>query len=171
MAGVLPNGRSASGSVGSTSGGSSSGFKFKASVTFKGFDELLRVLEQLPKEMKENVYEDALRAGSEILYRRLIEVAPVHKGPQSKASRTYGSIMENLRRFKLKFNVPKNSVIFRVSVGDAFWGGFLDRGTHSIPATAWYRRAVKATRVKIRKTIEERLKAGLQASFDKLKRK
>lgn len=170
MAGILPNGRSKY--SGSSSRSTSSGTGTIKSGDFKvsGFKEAIALLNRLPKEMQNKVITDALREGTEVVYKAIIANAPRHKGKQSKASRMYGSILENIRMYKCKFNVPADWVIFRVSTGDAFWGNFIERGTRFIAAMPWFRPKADSCASRVKRVVADRMKSGFDEAVARLLR-
>jgi len=95
------------------------------------------------------------------------KAAPVGKRP-SKASATYGRLKDNIRVIRLKRNIPKSSVSFRIDTGKAFWGYMVEFGTSTLAPMPWFRPAVDAGLAKALNKIKERLAIGIEREAIKL---
>ncbi len=72
--------------------------------------------------------------------------------------------------FKLKYNVPEDTVIFRVDTGDGFWGLFLEYGTRVIQAKPFFRPAIDANIDHISNEVKQKLAKGIESEAKKLAR-
>lgn len=130
------------------------------------------MFKRLPREIKDDVLTDAVREGGKVMHSAIKAKVPVSangKG-RSKASQAYGHLKENVRLFKLKLDIPKNKVIFRVSTTDAFWGNFLEYGTKMIQAMPWFRPAADAAADRAAATIVTRITDGINEIIQKYAR-
>lgn len=133
-----------------------------------GLSEARRLLKQLPEKVQNKVLIDSVRAGTDIIHKAVKASAPQSTNRRSKASYMYGHLKENIRMFKLKFNVPEETVIFRVNTGDAFWARFLEYGTRFMPARPWFRPAVDANAERAVSAMKEKLAQGIEREAMKL---
>lgn len=135
-----------------------------------GLSEARDLLKKLPDKVANKVLVDALRSGTTIVHKAVLNSAPYATGKRSRASELYGHLKDNIRMFKLKFNVPEQTVIFRVNTGDSFWGRFLEFGTRFFPARPWFRPAVDANIDHASNEIKEKLAEGIEREALKMSR-
>lgn len=106
-------------------------------TTLGGARELDRVLKQLPKALRGQVLENAVRAGANVVRKEARARAP--RGADASHP-SLGRLADNLRVSKDKRGA--NSVDMLLHTGKAFWGMFLEFGTSKVPARPWFRPAL-----------------------------
>ena len=151
-----------------------------AIYSLHGFDELDKLLKELPEKVQDAVLKDATRVAARDLLPSIRAAAPDHTGKQSKASQTYGTLKSNIRVEFLRWTRSRRGIKgWRVVTGDAFWGNFLEFGTRFIPCRrgggfarlGWFKEAVEANGERTLVKLSEGLLAGIEKEANKLIKK
>lgn len=109
----------------------------KARFDLQGGAELSKALAAIETEVATKVGEFAVRTTARDLLNALNEAAP-YDPEEGGLSAKYGHLNQNLRIRKIRPRKP-DRVIYRVGVGHAFWGAFVEFGTATAPAHPWFR--------------------------------
>lgn len=151
-------------------------------VTYKlkGFEELSKLLDELPETVQDAVLGDATRVAARDLLPSIRAAAPVHEGKQSQASQRYGTLRENIRAEFLRWTRSRKGIKgWRIVTGDAFWGNFLEFGTRFIPAQRgggftnlkWFERAVEENSQRTLAKLTTGILEGINKQANKLIKK
>lgn len=134
-----------------------------------GIEEAKSQLAHLPRKFQQEILIDAVRGATEIIHSEVLTRSPVEKdGKRSLSSLKYGRLVENVRMFKLRFNIPEGVIIFRVSTGDAFWGRFLEYGTKKMLAKPWFRPALDASVTRAAAEMVRRMQNNAARMYQKI---
>lgn len=117
----------------------------------KGGKELARILNLLPKEIGAKVLSSALMTGAGVIQREIQERAPVRKDANAKAfgtgrrsarskGRLGGFLRKSITRRRLRGNTNKQARV-AITLGNAFYGKFLEFGTSTITKKPFIRPA------------------------------
>lgn len=118
----------------------------RVSVKFEGGQDLSRALATLGDESTV-AGRRSLRTTANELRDALRESAPRGDGPTKKtkrlksggsASYDYGRLKDNIRVTESRAR-KDNTIVMKVSTGNAFWGRFLEFGTVNMRARPWMR--------------------------------
>lgn len=144
----------------------------KLEVKREGFDELRHLFAQLPADVASSVLGEATLAGARVMAKAAKKESPRQASGerQSQASRKYGRLRRNIKAIKLKKkrNSSRASI---ASVGDAFWGGILERGTRYIPANRWWERAYRNSEKAVLDAVKQRIVLGIEKRANRLIKK
>jgi HK97 gp10 family phage protein len=136
----------------------------------QGFEQLSRVLEDLPVNVEKRVLQNATTSAIREAAKEIRKSAPSsEQNQQSEASKEYGKLKRNIKVMRLRRN-EKGARSARVHTGRAFWGYFLEMGTRYIPARPWFAPAFERSQENILKKLAERLKEGIYKEVNKLKK-
>lgn len=146
-------------------------------VTFNGGRELERALAQLGKTA-DKVGRDAVRKAAKELHAEVRLSVPVSTGTTVRRRKKkdgtytiadYGHLRDNLKvRLAPRKMRRKHSVEFDISVGNAFWGRFLEFGTRKMPAQPFFRPVWDRSSGNALNTISDALWAGISRQNKKL---
>lgn len=122
----------------------------KLQKPIKNFDEFQKLLKEVPKAVETRIAQKATFQAMDAARDLLAAAAPMHTGPQSKASRTYGTLRENIRVGRLK-KLKRGQKGAVLSTGDAFWGLIYEVGNYIQqelgsrfqPARPWFAPMIK----------------------------
>lgn len=142
--------------------------KFEGNL--QGFDQLSRVLEDLPVNVEKRILQTATTSAIREAAKEIRKAAPSSEDEkQSPASQKYGKLKRNIKVMRLRRN-EKGARSARVHTGRAFWGYFLERGTRYIPANPWFAPAFERSQENIIKKLAEKLTEGIYKEVNKLKK-
>ena len=110
-----------------------------AGTRLEGAKDLDRLLRRLPAKVGKRVATRAVRQGANVIRDEAKRTAPRGTEP---ASPKYGRLADNIRVTKVRDGFA--GVVMAVTVGQAFWGMFLEFGTSRQPARPWLRPAFHA---------------------------
>lgn len=157
----------------------------KAGIQLKGLEETVRGFKNLGEKAQFRIIRNAARAGASTLRGALKKAAPRGSGERSDASSRYGTLRKNIRVVQLRGG-KKFLPYYRVTTGDAFWGGFLDVGTgrynvdpgprakgagartHILP-NYWWRNTIEQQRPQVTRAMIENIRRSLVREWAKLK--
>ena len=118
-----------------------------------------RALAMLGTEVATKVGVAANRRAAIKLRDALVAAAPVDSsGKQSPASKRFGRLRTNIRQRRDKAR-KQHHIVHIVTIGAAFWGWLVERGTAKMRARPWYR-----------PTVEREGPAMLAAQVDELRK-
>lgn len=157
----------------------------KPSIGLKGLDRTVRGLKNLGEQAQNRILRNAARAGATATKRALKQAAP-RGDERSDASKTYGTLSSNIEISQLRAASGKYLPYYKVHTGDAFWGGFLDRGTgkynvdpgpkakgaaartHILP-NFWFRNAIEQVRPAVTAAMVDNIRRSFQREWAKVK--
>jgi HK97 gp10 family phage protein len=157
----------------------------KTSIKIEGLEQLTKGLHNLGEASKFRIIRNASRAGARTVQQSLKAAAP-KSAEKSEASTTYGRLRSNIKSAQLRGDNGKYSPYYRVSTGDAFWAGFLDKGTGKynvdpgpkakgagakthIRPNFWFRKAVEGVRGQVVNDMISNIGRSIKREFDKIK--
>lgn len=126
-----------------------------------GLKEARAALQKLPGNVQHRVMRKAVRAGAAVMRSEIRAAAPVSE-TQSKMSRKYGRIKDNIRIIRLRRDVPDSSVAYRVNTGGAPHAYWYEYGTKKQIARPFFRPAVDQAWQQAVTRIRERLASGVE---------
>ena len=149
-------------------------------VEVKGLRELMRALEQLPKEIQGKPTMTALRAAAK----------PMREDARAKVPQDTGTVLKNIVVARSKVHNGKNfvwGVVLRVKkmtrrqrqaaaaggnplAGDPFYWKFLEFGTSKLPARPFLRPAFEGNKTGAVDIIKNRMAKAIEAAARKLNR-
>lgn len=153
--------------------------KFSVDIDQRSLQKLVRGFKDLEEKAQHRIIRNAARAAASEVKRKVKSSAP--KGStQSLNSQIYGRLRNNIKIVSLR-KVP----YFRVTIGNAFWGQFLDVGTGkfniapgrrakgasaktSIRARKWFSNAIDTSRMSIEQAMVKSIKRSLEREFARL---
>ena len=142
--------------------------KFKGKLT--GFEQLSRVLNDLPVNVEKRVIQNATTSALREAAKEIRKSAPVGDDDnQSPASKKYGRLKRNIKVIRLRRN-DKGARSARIHTGRAFWGVFLELGTRYIPARPWFGPAFERSQERVLEKLKEKLTDGIIKEVNKLKK-
>lgn len=127
----------------------------------KGFDQVKHRLEAIGEEMATKAGQSAIREAAKTLAAEVKARVPYdEEDRRSPMSERYGHLRDNIRIRKGK---PRraHSVSALVTIGNAFWGRFLEFGTIKMLARPFFRPAFAASQDKITKELASNLGKAL----------
>lgn len=157
----------------------------KVAIGLKGLEETVRGFKNLGEAAQFRIIRNAARAGATRVRGALKKNAPRDSGERSAASARFGALRKNIKMFQLRGGF-KFLPYYRVTTGDAFWGGFLDVGTgrynvdpgprakgamartHILP-TFWFRRTIEQEGPQVTQAMIENIRRSLVREFAKIK--
>ncbi len=139
-----------------------------------GFDEMHKLLKELPVTVEKKVLQRATVGALRDVRKTIAAAAPVHDGPQSEASKKYGTGKKNIRVGRLR-RVQKGQKGARIHTGDAFWlliyelGNYIQQelGTRYQPARPWFAPAFREAHPKIIQFLADRLRLDISKELEK----
>lgn len=138
----------------------------------EGFDELKRSLEAVGEEIATKAGQAAIRQSAKTLANNVKARAPYEENEEERsgASVTYGHLRDNIRIRKGK---PRkaHSVSAIVTIGNAFWGRFLEFGTIKMMARPFFRPALEASKEQIVEELHKNLSKALASAVKRHGRK
>ena len=145
----------------------------------------MRGFKNLGEASQFRIIRNAARSGATRLRGALRKNAPRGTGERSINSERFGSLRKNIKMSQIRGGF-KFLPYYRVTTGDAFWGGFLDVGTgkfnvdpgprakgagartHILP-TFWFRRTLEQERPQVTQAMIENIRRSLVREFAKIK--
>ena len=149
----------------------------RTTVRVDGLAELERALAELGPEATK-AGRAALRATANEVRDAVAAAAPVGTGPTERRRRLksgtisvadYGRLRDNIRTREERARA-ENTIVMRVSTGNAFWGRFLEFGTRKMAARPWFRPAWDAASNTALRTLEQKLGFGIERTAKRLAR-
>jgi HK97 gp10 family phage protein len=153
--------------------------KFSVDIDQRALQNLTRGFKDLEEKAQDRIIRNAARAAASEVKRKVKSNAP--KGDkQSVNSQIYGRLRNNITIKSIR-KVP----YFRVTVGDAFWGLFLESGTGKfniapggrakgasarthIRATKWFSKSVDTSRKSIEQAMVNNIRRSLEREFARI---
>lgn len=148
--------------------GGSGGRAMKFDGKIGGFEDMHRLLQQLPKNVQNRVVQQAATVGLRAARGDIKNAAPRHEGEQSQASKKYGTIRNNIKVVK-KRRVKRGQKGARIHTGKAFWANFYEKGTRYQPARPWFAPAFTAAVPKIIDAMAAKMREGLLVETEKFR--
>lgn len=157
----------------------------KPSISLKGLEETVRGMKNLGEQAQNRIIRNAARAGATTVRSALKQAAP-RGDERSKASETYGTLRSNIKSVQLRAKTGKYLPYYKVTTDDAFWGGFLDRGTGKynvepgskakgaaarthISPTFWFRSTIEKVRTQVTDRMVDNIRRSFQREWAKVK--
>lgn len=144
----------------------------KLEVRQEGFSELRAMFAQLPADVQSSVLGEATLTGARVMAKTAKREAPRQASGerQSKNSEKYGRLRTNIKAIKLK-KKRNSSRAAIASVGDAFWGAIIERGSRYMPANRWWERAYKNSEEAVLQAVKQRIVLGIEKRANRLIKK
>ncbi|HEX9810645.1 MAG TPA: hypothetical protein VGA88_00965 [Burkholderiales bacterium] len=158
----------------------------KVGIGLRGLEETVRGFRNLGEASQFRITRNAARAGATTVRAALKKAAPRGTaGAQSVASSQYGTLRKNIATSQLRAG-GKFLPYYKVTTGDAFWGGFLESGTgrynidpgpkakgagartHILP-TFWFSQAVERIRPQVITAMVANMRRSIVREFAKIK--
>jgi len=137
-----------------------------------GFNEVAKILKELPRAAESRVLQASTQAGARALAKEVKANAPRHTGKRSQASKQYGTLFRNIKVQPLRWARRRRNIRgSRVYTGNAFWGVFLELGTRFITAKPWFRPAISTGSDAALNAIKSALGRGVDREAAKLAQK
>ena len=137
----------------------------------EGVAELKTALEGLGTEVATKVGVAANRATAREYQATLKQVAPYD--PRDKVQRgmvrPYGHLRDNIKVTRKKAR-KQGSIVFWTTIGRAFWGFFVERGTERMSAKPWMLPAFERTRENLASLQIDQLRTGIERAAKRLAR-
>ncbi|HJF34497.1 MAG TPA: HK97 gp10 family phage protein [Clostridium perfringens] len=118
------------------------------------FDELYNKLEVLDKKVSNEVIENALNKGAEVVLQAQKETVPVRKGPEG------GNLKRSLNKGKISGSGTKKKIsigIENAKERELIYGYYQEYGTSSMVGKKWMKRAWQQSVKKANEEIEKSL--------------
>lgn len=126
-----------------------------------GFDELDKLLKQLPRNVERRVLQKGTTAAMRSILPDMKAAAPRHDGERSPASKKYGTLLSNIRAARLR-RVRKGEKGTRISTGNAFWGFIYEKGSRYQPARPWFAPTFRRLQSKLIKVLGTEIGKGIE---------
>lgn len=131
-----------------------------------GLSQMNKVLQEFAPNIQRRVLQNAVSAGGRVSMNAIKAKAPRHEGPQSPASKKYGTVVKNLSmRAMSKLRTTARGV--RIWTKDAFWAQFYELGTSRQPARPFMRPGFDESETEAINAIAGKLYAGIESEAAK----
>lgn len=138
-------------------------------IKLEGFAELDSALRKLPERTENKVLQAAVTGSIRQAGKEIRKSAP-RSEEQSPASLKYGRLSKNIKISRVR-SAKKGGKGAKVTIGDAFWGFFYERGTRYQPARPWFVPAFERARSAMLDELSKRIKTGVEKEFQKMVKK
>jgi HK97 gp10 family phage protein len=138
-------------------------------VKLEGFKELAAALDNLPGRVEDKVLQSAVTGAIRQAGKEIRKDAP-RSEEQSTASLKYGRLSKNIKISRVR-SAKKRGKGAKITIGDAFWGFFYERGTRYQPARPWFVPAFDRARAAMLSELSKRIKEGTEKEFQKMVKK
>lgn len=133
----------------------------------EGFSELSKLLNELPRAVDNKILRDAtVETLREVALPAIKAAAPRNNGKRSKASRTYGTTVSNIRVKRLRSR-KKNDQGAYINTRDAFWSWMIERGTRYIQAKPWFTPTFTAKVREMERVLGKKIGQGIEREAEK----
>ncbi len=123
------------------------------SASIHGFDDALKMLKQLPLDVREKELRGTIRVGANVVRKH----ARINLRAHARTGRLAKSLLVRTRR-------GRSGEVYAViaTARDSFYGMFLEFGTRFISPKAWLRNAADQNQAEIIKKMREQLKRRVE---------
>ena len=143
----------------------------KVEAKLTGFEDLSRLLKQLPQKVEDKILQNATMAAAREGAKAIKAAAPSGL-EQSPMSQKYGSLKKNIKAKPLKkLRREKGLRGARISTGAAFWGYFYEKGTRYQPARPYFDNAFENSASSMGEILRTKIAEGIEKMADTFKGK
>lgn len=140
----------------------------KTKLEFDGMKELSKALKELPIRVESRLLQNSINYASKAILPDIIAAAPRNDGINiSQQSKRFGSLHSNIKIEKRRSR-RKTIKFSSITIGNAFWGFFLEFGTRFMAAKPWFVPAFEKSISKGLSTIKATLEKKIEKEFEKL---
>lgn len=125
-----------------------------ANVKIEGLEELLKALDQFPKNLQKKALRPALREGAKVIHKQAKRFVPVDEGDLKRSLKVRAA--KRNRKGIVAVNVQTSSEA-NVFSGEQFYGAFVEFGTSKTPAQPFLRPALDTSATEAKEAVADKL--------------